>query len=195
MHRIIAAFAGVGKTHFCNLFPQALDFVVMPYKYKNYAQIANCCVEGEAIKAHTSLELRRDWRKCYYQALMDTYRRYPGEILVIPTDSGILCQLEQDAIPYTVVYPNRSLKEEYRQRYLARGNTESFIDIFIGDWDMWMDLVRDNNGTHIEIQSGEYLSDVIQLPNSGLGIVEDKENYIARIVRELPVDENSLDAI
>lgn len=60
---------------------------------------------------------------------------------------------------------------------------------------MWMDSVRDNNGNHIELQSGKILSDAIQLPNSGLDIVEDKENYIARIVRELSVDENSLDAI
>jgi len=193
--RIIAAFAGVGKTHFCSLYPHALDLVVMPFKYTNFPPMATNCVEGEAIKAHTSLELRRDWRKFYYQALMDTYRRYPGEILVIPTDSGILCRLEQGAIPYTVVYPDRSLKEEYRQRYLSRGNTESFLDIFIGGWDVWMDSVRDNNGNHIELQSGEFLFDAIQLPNSGLDIVEDKENYIARIVRELSVDENSLDAI
>lgn len=193
--RIIAAFAGVGKTHFCNLYPNALDFVVMPFKYTNFAQIATNCAEGESIKAHPALELRRDWRTFYYQALIDTYRCYPGEILVIPTDSSILCRLEQDAIPYTVVYPNRSLKEEYRQRYLSRGNTESFLDVFIGGWDMWMDSLRDNNGNHIELQSGEFLSDVIQLPNSDLGIVEDKENHIARIVRELPMDENSLDAI
>ena len=189
--RIIAAFAGVGKTHFCNLYPQALDFVVMPFKYENYAKITACCAEGESIKAHPALKLRRDWRKFYYQALMDTYRCYPGEILVIPTDSGILCRLEQDAIPYTVVYPSRSLKEEYCQRYLARGNTDSFLDVFVGGWDMWMESVRDNNGSHIELQSGEFLSDVIQLPNSSTGIIEDKDNYIARIVRKLLIDENS----
>lgn len=195
MHHIIAAFAGVGKTTFCSLYPNALDFVVMPFKYENYSQIANCCAEGEAIKAHTSLELRRDWRTFYYQALINTYRHYPGEIIVIPTDRSILCRLEQDAIPYTVVYPARNLKEEYRQRYLDRGNNESFLDVFIGGWDVWMDLIRDNNGPHIELQSGEFLSDVIQLPNSGSGIIEDKENYITRIVRELPMDENSLDTI
>lgn len=193
--RIVAAFAGVGKTYFCGLYPQALDFVVMPFKYENYSQIANCCAEGESIKAHESLELRYDWRDFYYQALMDTYHRYPGEILVIPTDRSILRRLEQDTLPYTVVYPSRSLKEEYCQRYLARGNTDSFLDVFIGGWDMWMESIRDNNGSHIELQSGEFLSDVIQLPNSSSGIIEDKDNYIACIVRELLLDKNSLDTI
>lgn len=49
MHRIIATFAGVCKTNFCNLYPQALDFVVMPFKYKNYTKMTTCCTEGESM--------------------------------------------------------------------------------------------------------------------------------------------------
>ena len=194
MHRIIAAFDGVGKTHFCSLYPMRLISSLCHLNIQIPPK-ATKCVEGEAIKAHTALELRRDWRTFYYQALIDTYRCYPGEILVIPTDSGILCRLEQDAIPYTVVYPDQRLKEEYRQRYLARGNTESFLEVFIDGWDIWMDSARDNHGSHIELQRGEFLSDVIQLPNSGLGIVEDKETYITQIISTLHIDGNSLDAI
>lgn len=184
-----------GKTHFCNLYPNALDFVVMPFKYKNYAHVATCCAEGESIKAHPILELRCDWRDLYYKALTDTYRRYPGEILVIPTDRNIMSRLERDSIPYTVVYPNRSLKEEYYTRYLARGNTESFLEVFIDGWDMWMDSVRNNNGSHIELQSGEFLSDVIKLPNRDFGIIENKETYITQIISTQHIDGNSLDAI
>ena len=191
--RIIAAFAGVGKTHFCNLYPNALDFVVMPFKYENYVQVATCCAEGDSVKAHPALELRCDWRKFYYQALKDTYYRYPDEILVIPTDRNIMYRLERDAIPYAVVYPNRGLKEEYRARYLTRGNSEAFLDVFIGGWDMWMDLVRDNNGTHIELQSGEFLSDMIQLPNSVSSIIEDKENYITQIISRMHMNEKCAD--
>ena len=171
---IIAAFAGAGKTHFCNLHPHALDFVIMPFKYKNYTQIATSCTESESIKAHLDLELRPDWRDMYYEALINTYHHYPNEVLVIPTDREILFRLDQDDIPYTVVYPNRCLKEEYLARYVARGNTEAFLDVFIGRWGMWMDLVRDANGTHIELQSGEFLSDVLHIPDADSGIIEDK---------------------
>jgi hypothetical protein len=171
---IIAAFAGTGKTHFCNLYPRALDFVIMPFKYKNYTQIADSCTESESIKAHPDLELRPDWRDTYYEALINTYHRYPNEVLVIPTDREILLRLNQNDIPYTVVYPNRNLREEYRARYVTRGNTDAFLDVFIGRWDMWMDLVRDTNGTHIELQSGEFLSDVIHIPDADSGIIEDK---------------------
>lgn len=188
--RIIAAFAGVVKTHFCEVYQHALDLVVVPFKYENYSKIADSIAEGESIKAHAALELRRDWRKLYYKALIYTYRRYPGEVLVIPTDSIILYRLEQDKIPYTIVYPDRSLKEEYRARYLARGNTASFLDVFIGNWDMWMDWVRDNNGTYIELQSGEFLSDVIHLPDRVSGIIENKENFITQLIHEIRSDVN-----
>ena len=120
---------------------------------------------------------------------MDTYHRYPGEVLVIPTDRTIMHWLERDAIPYTVVYPSRNLKEEYRARYLGRGNTESFMELFIGGWDMWMDSVRDNNGSQIELQSGEFLSDAVKIPAEESGTIEDKEAYIARIVSEMRIAE------
>lgn len=189
---IIAAYAGVGKSHFCKLYPHALDFVIMPFKYKNYTQIATSCTEsGESIKAHPDLELRSDWRDTYYKVLIDTYHRYPNEVLVIPTDREILLRLEEDGIPYTVVYPNRKLKGEYRLRYVTRGNTEAFLDIFIGRWDMWMDSVRHSRGTPIELRSGEFLADVVHIPGADSGIIEDKENYIAQLICGISCTDNT----
>ncbi len=43
-----------------------------------------------------------------------------------------------------VVIPKTTLKEEYEKRYIARGNTEEFLDVFVGNWDGWMDIVRKN---------------------------------------------------
>ena len=38
-------------------------------------------------------------------------------------------------IPYTLIYPEKNLKDEYEKRYRNRGNTEDFLDIFIGQWE------------------------------------------------------------
>ena len=46
---IIAAFAGVGKTYFCNHVKDTKDFVCMPYKYF-LPEINNGCMEEEKIK-------------------------------------------------------------------------------------------------------------------------------------------------
>lgn len=93
---------------------------------------------------------------------------------MIPTEREILYRLEKDNIPFTVIYPDRSLKEEYRARYIARGNGASFLKVFVDGWDAWMYSVRLNGGTHIELQSGEFLSDVIQLPKEADDVIEDK---------------------
>lgn len=161
---IIAAFAGTGKTYFCEHVPQAIDFVCMPWKYTNFYEVAAFLEEGEQIKANDELELRFGWIEEYYKAIVDTVTKYPDQIVVIPTISAVLTKLEEEQIPYTLVMPHRELKEEYRQRYIARGNTEDFLDIFVGDWDCWMEELRMHNANKIiELGSGEYLTDKVKV--------------------------------
>lgn len=177
---IIAAFAGTGKTYFCEHVPQAIDFVCMPWKYTNFYEVASFMEEGEQIKANDELELNFGWQKEYYDALIDTVKKYPDQIVVIPTVSAVQRMLEADDMPYTVVIPKQDLKDEYEQRYIARGNTEEFLDVFIGSWDWWMNIVRKNICKNvIELESGQYLYDVLHFEKAEhLNIIENKKDYI-----------------
>lgn len=154
----------------------------MPWKYTNFYEVAASMEEGEQIKANDELELHFGWWEEYYKSLRDTVTKYPDQIVVIPTISAVQRMLEADGIPYTLVIPKKELKKEYEKRYIARGNTEEFLDVFIGCWDSWMEVLGQNNANYIiELGEGEYLSDkIIDISRSHNNIIpySDKQSYI-----------------
>ena len=161
---IIAGYAGVGKSEFCKAHVDyAIDFICMPFKYENFYEVSNGLSEGEDIKANSKLILREHWEMYYYWALKYLNNHCPEKYIVIPTIKSIMRLLKTDGIPYSVVYPSRDCKEEYRERYIKRGNTQAFLDIFIERWDDMLDGLNELGGRVIELREGQYLSDVIKL--------------------------------
>ena len=155
---IIAAFAGTGKTHFCNRVEGAKDFVSMPFKYF-LSETDNDEEEYEKVKADLSLEMNPEYPYNYINAIVENKDIY--KYLVIPSDSRVLAGLKDMHIPYILCFPEKNSKEEYRKRYLQRGNTEVFIDIFIDGWENFMNsLWRDTYGAKIILDKGEYLLNV-----------------------------------
>ncbi|SJZ74790.1 hypothetical protein [Eubacterium coprostanoligenes] len=67
-----------------------------------------------------------------------------------------------DDIPFSFVFPVYELKDEYRNRYIKRGNTDNFIEVFITNWDYWIGMFKVKKGCKkIELKTNEFLSDVI----------------------------------
>lgn len=159
---IIAGFSGIGKSTYCKQ-SGAIDFECMPYKYDNYYEMLERSENREQLKADINLRLNWHWQAKYYAAILELMEREPGACIVIPSEMSVLKRLQLNQIPYTLVYPERGLKEEYRQRFLNRGNTENFIAVFYDLWDHWMDSLReDTYGRHVVLKANQYLSDVLQ---------------------------------
>jgi len=158
---IIAAFAGTGKTTLAALYPQTVvDFTCMPYKYL----LEQGGSYTEASKADPSLILHDDWPLNYFHAIKQNLSG--DKILLIPPDFHVLYLLMKEGLDYTLCYPQRSAKESYRKRFLDRENTEEFLDIFIGNWDRFIDgLEMDQYGRHIVLQPNQFLGDVIDIPH------------------------------
>lgn len=154
---IVAAYAGCGKTHFAHLMKdEALDLECVPYKYLPNEN----CVLGEAGKANPDSDMNPAWPLNYVKAIIQAMESY--KYVLIPSDFYVLGILQTKDIPYTLVYPRRDAKEEYRRRYIARGNTENFLSIFYEHWDYFMDnLEADNYGKRIVLLPHQYLSDVL----------------------------------
>jgi hypothetical protein len=156
---IIAAYAGTGKTHFASLYPQAaIDLVCMPYKYV-LTQNTLC---DESTKANPENILHDDWPFNYISAIKRNLEL--GKFVLIPSDLLILALLKEENLPYYLCYPQRNAREIYRTRYINRGNTAEFIDIFIGKWDRFMDeFENDSYGWHILLQANQFISDMIDI--------------------------------
>ena len=156
---IIAAYAGTGKTRFANTVFDACDFICMPYKYFLPDGMLSC-EESEGMKADLGLKLRDEWPDNYVKAVINQYNE--NRYVIIPPVIPVLKALRNEEIPYILCYPERSAKDEYERRYKERGNTESFLDIFIGHWDRFLDQMESDPGKHhIIIKSSEYLTDLL----------------------------------
>lgn len=177
---IIAGFAGAGKTYFCKNNRNAIDFIVMPFKYSNFYEVSKNLLEEEDIKAHEDLEFVIGWDEYYYFALRDTMQRFSDETIVIPTVASILERLRKDEIPVTVIYPNIEDKKEYEKRYRNRGNSDAFMEIFLERWKKWISAIQKMEPEQaIQLSTDEYLSDVIDsMPYDENKIIIDKETYI-----------------
>ena len=158
--RIIAAYAGTGKTTLAKLYPdKVVDFVCMPYKYYLTELDGNF---DESCKANHDNEMQANWPHNYVAAIKEA--SHERKIIVIPSDFRVLELLRKENISYILCYPQREAKKVYRSRFVNRGNTECFMDIFIGGWDWFMDsLERDAFGQHIVLNPYQYLSDVIDV--------------------------------
>jgi len=155
---IVAAYSGTGKTYFAKQHPdKVVDFVIMPFKYfldKNVHY-------DESRKADPDLEMRPEWPHNYVKAILEQQK---DKIILIPSDARVLELLANENVPYYLCYPKRKAKKVYKRRYINRGNSQNFLSIFIGEWDFFMDTLREDVfGKHIILKKKQYLTDVLDV--------------------------------
>lgn len=167
---IIASYAGVGKSTFATQYPdETRDLYSMPFKWI-LPEAGGC--EFEAVKAAPYLLRDPAFPDNYMAAVLEAEQDY--KYVLIPTIRSVLEELHEACnIPYVICYPNPALKEEYRSRYLARGNTQDFLNIFINQWDERIRmLMEDESGVHIRLESGMFLTDVKDKIDSAMEAVK-----------------------
>ena len=81
--------------------------------------------------------------------------------IFISSHKDVRDALVSNNIKYTLVYPAKHLKDEYIKRYSERGNTEKFVQLLSDNWESWLDDCKAQKGCyHIELQSGEFISNI-----------------------------------
>ena len=157
---IIAAYAGTGKSTFAQRIEGAADLPIMPCKWilpttgKTGAEL-----EGEKGALHRLADPRFPYN--YLAEVLKAER--VSRFVLIPTDLTIIRHLREDYGRKVVFcYPGEDCREEYRARFVARGNSESFLELFIDGWDGFLEPARDySRGVHIVMEPGEYLTDLL----------------------------------
>lgn len=84
-------------------------------------------------------------------------------LILVSTHKEVLDELEKLNVNFIIVYPDRSLKEEYIQRYIDRGSPQPFIDLLSNNWDTFQDDIElpRNNAWKVKLGKGEFLSDYL----------------------------------
>jgi len=85
-----------------------------------------------------------------------------ADIICISSHDVVRNALVENDLHFTLVYPDKSLKEEYVSRYKERGNNDQFVTLLEKNWNDWIGQLETQEGCdHIKLQKGQYLSDVL----------------------------------
>lgn len=156
---IISAYAGAGKSTFAMQVERAVDLTVMPYKWI-LPPTEKKSVELEGEKGALYYLPNPLYPENYIIDILRAEREY--DYVFIPTAVEVICSLqEQYGRKVLLCYPGDECRGEYRERFITRGNSESFLSLFSDGWNHFLAPVKKNQpGVHIVMESGQYLRDL-----------------------------------
>lgn len=156
---IVAAYAGAGKTSFAKRTAGAIDLVTMPYS-RILPPDDGAKREHEGEKAAPYLLQNPQYPYNYLLEVLKAEQEY--DYVLIPTSAGVIRILDDMRRQVVLCYPTREQREDYRARFLARGNSEEFLEVFVERWEDFLTPFweRRLNGIHIPLQRGQFLNDV-----------------------------------
>ena len=135
--RVISAFPGCGKSYF----------------YRN-------CINKIAMDSDSGTFDKTKFPQNYIAHIKENIGK--ADIILVSSHDVVRDALVRNDIEFTMVYPDISIKDEYIDRYIKRGNNEGFVELLKQNWETWIGDVEKQVGCeHVKIQSGQYLSDVL----------------------------------
>jgi len=85
------------------------------------------------------------------------------DIICVSSHKDVREKLVESGIYFFLVYPEKSLKQEYLERYKKRGDSDSFITLLSDNWDKWLtELENQTECFHIVLKTNEYLSSLLE---------------------------------
>lgn len=85
-----------------------------------------------------------------------------GFLFLASSHENVRKMMTKRKIPYVLVYPERSLKDEYIKRYENRNSPKEFIKMMSEKWDEFIDSCEKDKCPKIVLQSEQYLIDVLK---------------------------------
>lgn len=115
----------------------------------------------------------RPFPENYIAHIRSLLEQHENVIILVSSHDNVREELRTYGIDYTLVFPERELKEEYLRRYMERGNVQGFIEMMDANWNKFIDSCIDDLGTKkIILGEGEYLIDKIDILGSFPGLEE-----------------------
>lgn len=155
---IICGFPGVGKTSAEQRCRQAIDCESSGFHYIFDPTEVNAKNPAGVLKENPN------WVKEYVDKLVELATDVRYHYVLASTHQEVRDELNARFIPYVVVVPDRSLKDEYLVRYVKRGDSAEFIMGIYEYWEDWLKAIDIEAPAVIHLKSGEYLADILPIP-------------------------------
>jgi hypothetical protein len=142
--RVVSAFPGCGKSHF---FVTSKDQIVL---------------DSDSSKFDKS-----GFPNNYIEHIKENLGK--ADVILVSSHKEVRDLLVECEIPFTLVYPDISTKDEYIQRYIDRGSSKDFVALLERNWELWIGELDEQTGCdRVKLKAGEYLSDVLNKSLSNL---------------------------
>lgn len=166
--RAFVCVPAVGKTYLCEHNDNFVDMDELKARYK-YAQEDVPTSEIEWLKGNRGSAVRKDSVDYIKSKTLELLKTTNKKLLFAP-NPDIVNLLTNNNIPYCLVFHSKDCLDEIEQRMKARGNQENFIRAMLDPIDQFYEnSINDTRPcTKIELQSGEFLSDIFDDPQKFL---------------------------
>lgn len=151
--RVIAAFPGMGKSTAAKLYPEL---------FKDMESSEYHWIEDLSGKYKNP-----EWPHNYIDAIFEEaydYKDGEPKYILISTHKEVLDEIARLGYSFDVIIPKTS--EYVKALYEKRGSSPEFISSVIGNFDNYINDVKNSNATRI-LQADHYLCDIVMLTDNG----------------------------
>jgi len=132
---VISAFPACGKSYMFNNY-NGKPFTMLDSDSSQFSWIKD--VNGENTK-----ERDPNFPDNYIKHIKDNIGKV--DIIFVSSHDIVRKTLNDNDINFFMVYPSKSMKEEWIRRFRERGNDENFIDFISDNWDIFIDDIQREN--------------------------------------------------
>ena len=162
MGKIIAAFAGVGKSYIGKKYPNVLDLESTYYKWLEDG-VANLTEEER--KGNKNRILNPAWLQNYINEILSQKDKYNIVLIQLShprlKNEQIFEYFNNNNIEYYVARPNLSGWKYIEQRLRDRGNSEEFVKQVKDNFKVFVEEFSKDKYNQIIIEDGKFLEDAL----------------------------------
>ena len=161
---IVSGFPGIGKsTLSLRTSLNVLDLDSSKFSWCPSDDSRSSCPRGD-YERNRNPNASSDYGK----AIIEEYSKDTYDYIFVSTHQDTRKFLSEQKIPYLLVYPDKSRKDEFNTNYHDRGSPTGLIDFIIGNWDLLIsDLEKDKTPVKHIAMKGGYLFDYVDQLKAG----------------------------